>query len=278
MRFCGDPCQIAFYDQSAPLRIGFGLFDDVAEVPVSDLTERLEATFRPYAGPGLPGVLAVAFHHSYLTHEGHMGAAAKAALSKQRFKEIVKVVLGATFLGWNRNSLAVAIFDHSLEHGYDHVTVMILSIDVKTREDGWGIWGMPNAGDPYNAARVAYIFSHLEAMDLSHRQRLSVMLTVTAVPTVLMTSRVHFARHLLRLCAGADMPDQTLKVLNEGPLRNGIATMHELVAVSGEAGARLVFGEVADTLQQDITGGHRNPLNDRTVLLAREIAKEHDWR
>jgi hypothetical protein len=265
LRFCNEPCQTAFYGTMKSLRIGFGLLDELKDVATDDLHTRLEALFAPHKGDDLPGVLVTAIEYAAITDEDRPG------LPVERVVEIMRAILSDTFLGMDDDVLLRAMFDYSLEHR-ESITITAL---IGFFGDRWELWGMQAKFSPYDGARVAYVFARIEALDLDVRQDLVRLMGKSQAAKYLSDTRVHFARQVIRLNAVTDVPEMAMAVLKSTP---SPSLLHELIAISGEAGSRTFFGRLVDILQGEVATGQRHPQTDRTVVLAKALASENGWQ
>jgi len=270
IRFCGESCQASFYAGIKSAPIGAGLLDEIHGVPEEGLHDRMEAIFRPYIGPDLPGIIAIALDNRFRDLEVE-GVVPSTAVTH------VKALLGALFnkefLGWKGQALLTATFNYALEHNYPNACVLLFR---KAGPANTEIWGLMHVGDSYDPVRVSHVFTRLEAMPLDARRFAAKVLASHTVPSFLTEDSVHFARQAIRLCTGADAYDDLLKVF-ERAARMPVSVNHEIIAVAGEAGAREVFGHFVEALQGDVIAGLRNPRTDRTVVLARKLALENGW-
>ena len=270
MRFCGEACQASFYAGIKSAPIGAGLLDEIHGVPGEGLHDRMEAIFRPYIGPELPGIIAVALDNKFRDLEVE-GVVSSTVVT--HVKALLNALFDKEFLGWKGQALLTAAFNYALEHNHPNACVLLFR---KAGPANTEIWGLRHIGDAYDPVRVSHVFSHLEAMPLDARRFAARVLAFHTVPSFLAEDSVHFARQAIRLCTGADTLDDLLKILERVP-RMPISHSHEIIAVAGEAGARKVFGHFVEKLQRDVNAGLRNPRTDRTVVLARKLALENGW-
>jgi hypothetical protein len=275
LRFCGDVCQAAFYQQAATLQIGKGLMDTVSETPPESLRQELENTFRPFARPDLPLVLANAFAQARVTYDGKYGVN-----PKQIFAIYVEIFGKAgedrpDFLGWDYEALYKAVFEHGLNQEFGSVAALLIKLAGPASADLWDVnlWGGDTA---YDAQRVAYIFAKLATKPVD--DRVAIARTLTQHPASLTRGFIHFSRQVMRLAVGAD----DVESVASGFKLNGLFASltwspKEVIAAAGEMGSRLVFGYAVERLQEQIASGKVNSETELTSALARTVARANNW-
>lgn len=277
LRFCNAPCQSAFYAGITPLKVGFGLMDEVRDVPSETLFEKLEATFRPYAGPDLPVTLATSLFYMGPIVPDTPGQPLENEFPTLRIHEVYGELFAFSpgekgnsdglFLGWDYRVLARAVFDRALEYGYDRVVAMMLLVP----KDTLWLWGEMHRNEPYDVARVAYVFDRIETMDWN--VRLSIARTIVE-PMHELFHMVHFSRRAIRLCIGADDRESYEKAL-KGPHGNLVA-YREAIVLAAQAGSRVLFLAISNGLARSVQQGEVGA-DLPTVKLARTLADKNNW-
>jgi hypothetical protein len=274
LRFCGDVCQAAFYEELKVSRIGVGLLNAVSDTPAESLRQDLENTFRPYAGPELPLALANALAQVSLPEPD-----GSQRVSVQRVWSIYTELFGQgetmrpDFLGWHGDALMTAVFGHGLDQEFGSVATILIRLAGVDQEPLWGISLYDDEDKTYDAQHVASIFARLGTKSLE--DRVDIVRSLSAEPALLAKVYIHFARQLMRLAVG------TNDVRAFGAVTHASApdayTLRTVITTAAEMGSDLVFRQAVEQLKKDKASGRAGPGSEALLALATTLARANNW-